>query len=107
MGEQGRNVNVLELASAVLLMIGGTLFFAGTIGLLRFPDVYSRLHALTKADNVWLGFVASGLALESVDIVVVLKLGIIWALVLVSSSISSQLVARMAWNAGVEPWRRP
>jgi multicomponent Na+:H+ antiporter subunit G len=100
-------VNVLDLASAVLLTIGGLFFFAGTIGLLRFPDVYSRLHALTKADNLGLGFVASGLALEVGDVAVALKLGIIWALVVVSSSISSQLVARMAWNAGVEPWRRP
>lgn len=98
---------MLEIASAVLLMIGGAFFFAGTIGLLRFPDVYSRLHALTKADNLGLGFVACGLALEAGDIAVILKLGITWALVVVSSSISSQLVARMAWNAGVEPWRRP
>jgi multicomponent Na+:H+ antiporter subunit G len=106
-GKEGRGVNVLDLASAVLLMIGGAFFFAGTVGLLRFPDVYSRLHALTKADNLGLGFVASGLALEVGDVAVALKLGIIWALVVASSSISSQLVARMAWNAGVEPWKKP
>jgi len=100
-------VTLLDLASTALLLIGGAFFFAGTIGLLRFPDVYSRLHALTKADNLGLGFVASGLALEAGDIAVVLKLGITWALVLVSSSISCQLVARMAWNAGAQPWRRP
>jgi multicomponent Na+:H+ antiporter subunit G len=100
-------VSVLEIASAALLLIGSAFFFAGTIGLLRFPDVYSRLHALTKADNLGLGFVASGLALEVGDIVVALKLGITWALVVVSSSISSQLVARLTWSAGVPPWRRP
>lgn len=99
-------MTVLEIASAALLMIGAAFFVTGTVGLLRFPDVYSRLHALTKADNLGLGFVACGLALEADDIAVVLKLGITWALVLVSSSISCQLVARMAWNAGVQPWTR-
>lgn len=97
----------LDIASAALLTLGAGFFFAGTVGLLRFPDVYSRLHALTKADNLGLGFVVSGLALDADDIAVALKLGITWALVLVSSSISSQLVARMAWSAGVQPWRRP
>ena len=41
-----------DYLSAVLLIAGGLFFLAGTLGLLRFPDIYSRLHALTKADNV-------------------------------------------------------
>ena len=44
-----------DLLSTVLLIAGGVFFLAGTLGLLRFPDVYTRLHALTKADNVGLG----------------------------------------------------
>ena len=36
-------------------------FFAGTVGLLRFPDSLSRLHALTKADNLGLGLIVLGL----------------------------------------------
>ena len=44
-----------------LLLIGGLLFFvAGSIGLLRFPDTVSRLHALTKADTLGLGLVIAG-----------------------------------------------
>lgn len=100
-------MSILDVFSTALLVTGAVFFAAGTSGLLRFPDVYTRLHALTKADNLGLGFVVCGLALEVDDITVVLKLGMGWALVLVSSSITSQLVARMAWNAGVKPWRRP
>jgi multicomponent Na+:H+ antiporter subunit G len=99
-------VTVLDITSAVLLTLGAVFFLAGTIGLLRFPDVYSRLHALAKADNLGLGFLAAGLALEARDLAVVLKLVMIWGLVLVSSSISCQLVARMAWEAGAKPWRQ-
>ena len=46
----------------VLAVSAGALFFlAGTVGLLRFPDSLSRLHALTKADNLGLGLVVLGL----------------------------------------------
>ena len=49
-----------------LLLIGGLLFFvAGSIGLLRFPDTVSRLHALTKADTLGLGLVIAGLSLRA------------------------------------------
>lgn len=99
-------MSAADLTSGALLVAGAFFFFAGTTGMLRFPDVYTRLHALTKADNLGLGFVAVGLAIESRDLAVALKLGITWALVLLSSSISCQLIAKTALLAGVRPWRR-
>lgn len=38
--------------ASALLILGVVFFLAGTLGLLRFPDVFTRLHSLTKADNV-------------------------------------------------------
>lgn len=99
-------MRIVDIASATLLIVGAFFSFAGTVGLLRFPDVYTRLHALTKADNLGLGFVVAGLALQAGELSVVLKLGIIWALVLFSSSISCQLIARAALLRGVRPWRK-
>jgi multicomponent Na+:H+ antiporter subunit G len=99
-------VTPIELVSSALLFAGAFFFFAGTLGLLRFPDVYTRLHALTKADNLGLGFVAAALALGAPTLSVAVKLGIIWALVLVSSSITCQLIARAALHFGVAPWRQ-
>lgn len=95
------------VASGALLIAGAVFFLSGTAGLLRFPDVYTRLHALTKADNLGLGFVVAGLAVQGQTLAAVLELGIIWALVLLSSSISSRLIARATWTAGARPWRRP
>lgn len=94
-----------DLASAALLLGGAFFFLAGTVGLLRFPDVYTRLHALTKADNVGLGFVVSGLAVQA-QLGTIAKLGIIWVLVLISSSLSAQLIAKHAFDGGLEPWSR-
>lgn len=94
-----------ELLSAALLTTGAFFFLAGTVGLLRFPDLFTRLHALTKADNLGLGFVVSGLVIESPRLATIAKLAIIWVLVLVSSSISAQLIAKGAMESGVRPWR--
>jgi multicomponent Na+:H+ antiporter subunit G len=100
-------VTLAELASGACLIAGAAFFLAGTVGLLRFPDVYTRLHALTKADNLGLGFVGVGLAIEAGTVPAALEIGIVWALVLVSSSAASRLLAREAFRAGAEPWRRP
>lgn len=97
----------LDVASGVLLAIGAWFFLAGTVGLLRFPDVYTRLHALTKADNLGLGFVALGLALHARTIAEALELGLVWLLVIVSSGITCQLVARAARRAGTPVETRP
>ena len=51
----------LDLFSLAAIGAGVFFFFAGTVGLLRFPDSLTRLHALTKADNLGLGLVVLGL----------------------------------------------
>lgn len=98
---------VLELASAVLLLIGSGFYLAGTLGLLRFPDVYTRLHALTKADNLGLGILVLGLALQADSLAAALKLLLIWPLTLAASATVGYLIARRAQALNVAPWRRP
>ena len=88
-------MSVAEAMALVLLAIGCAFFGAGTLGLLRFPDVFSRLHALTKADNLGLGLVALGL-LPWADGILALKIVCVWVLVQFSSSTVSQLIARLA-----------
>jgi len=79
----------------IVLFAAGTGFFAvGSIGLLRFPDLHSRLHALTKADNVGLGCIALGAAIETADWFAGLKIMLIWILVLLGASLVSFLMAR-------------
>jgi multicomponent Na+:H+ antiporter subunit G len=100
-------MSVLEWLSAASVLLGAFFFFAGTVGLLRFPDVYTRLHALTKADNVGLGLVAIGVLLRADGPGTVVKVLLIWALALLTAATVGQLVARAADRDGVRPWRRP
>jgi multicomponent Na+:H+ antiporter subunit G len=82
-----------------LLLLGAAFYLAGTVGLLRFPDVYSRLHALTKADNLGLLLVTLGLAVLAASLRTAVLLGSIWALGLLAATVSAYLIARHARHA--------
>jgi multicomponent Na+:H+ antiporter subunit G len=85
---------MINVISAILLVAGLFFFLVGSIGLLRLPDTYSRLHALTKADNLGLGLLAAGLALYQQELLFALKLMLIWMAVLAASSASAHLIAQ-------------
>lgn len=89
-------MSAAELVAATLLVLGCAFFFAGTVGLLRFPDTLSRLHALTKADNLGLMLVCAALAVLSGSLRATLLLAIVWVLALVASTVSAHLIARRA-----------
>jgi len=97
---------MIEWLSMALLVAGAFFFFAGTVGLLRFPDVYSRLHALAKADNLGLGCVVLGLALQAESLAAALKLLLIWPLVMAASAGIGFAIARRAHQLGIAPWRK-
>jgi multicomponent Na+:H+ antiporter subunit G len=97
----------IDLLSMVLILGGAAFFLAGTVGVLRFPDVFSRLHALTKGDNVGLGLTVLGLALRAESWPAVGKLLLIWVLVLLAGATASHLIARSTLRRGVKPWTAP
>ncbi len=91
---------IANLLTIVLILTGMVFFAAGTAGLLRFPDVYSRLHALTKADNVGLGLVVLGLMLQAGGPADVVKLLLVWVLVLGAGTTAAHMVAQRTWTHG-------
>lgn len=96
----------IEAVAVPLLVVGALFFLAGTLGLLRFPDAYTRLHAVTKADNLGLGLVVVGLVILCPSWQQALKLVAVWLLVLTASSTASHLIARSALRGGLQPWSR-
>ena len=87
---------LLDLFSIAAIVGGGFFFLAGSVGLLRFPDAYTRLHALTKADNLGLALIVIGLLPQVDGVLAGLKLVVVWLLVLLSGAAVSQLIARAA-----------
>lgn len=87
---------LLDGFSIAAIVAGAFFFLAGTVGLLRFPDAYTRLHALTKADNLGLALVVIGLLPQMDGLLAAAKLVLVWLLVLLASAVVSQLIARSA-----------
>lgn len=96
---------MIEILAALLVSAGLLFFIAGSIGLLRLPDLYSRLHALTKADNLGLGLLVLGLLLLASDPYTALKLLLVWLLVLTSSAASAYLIAQRTRRRERGEWK--
>ena len=94
---------LLDVATIVCVSTGALFFLAGTVGLIRFPDTLTRLHALTKADNLGLGLVVLGLLPQSESLRSGLKLICVWLLALLAGATVSQLIARAARREGSSP----
>jgi multicomponent Na+:H+ antiporter subunit G len=93
----------LDLWTVVAVVAGAFFFFAGTVGLLRFPDSLTRLHALSKADNLGLGLVVLGLLPLVGSVAAGIKLIGIWLLVLLSGATAGQWIARTLRQSGPGP----
>jgi multicomponent Na+:H+ antiporter subunit G len=83
---------VFDLFTVLVVGAGVFFFLAGTVALLRFPDSLSRLHALTKADNLGLGLVVLGLIPRAASPFAALKLVVLWGLVQLGSATVAQMI---------------
>lgn len=87
---------ILDVFTMITVAAGAFFFLAGVVGLLRFPDTLTRLHALTKADNIGLGLIVIGLLPQAGSIMTAFKLLLVWLLVLLASATVGQLIGRIA-----------
>ena len=97
---------MIKIISILFLLLGAVFFLAGTVGLLRLPDVYTRLHALTKADNIGVGFIVIALCLQADSWFVVAKLLLIWFLIFLAGAGVSHFIAKNAFYNGIDIWKR-
>ncbi len=95
----------VDWLSSALIAAGLFFFATGTIGLLRLPDPLSRLHALTKADNLGLLLVSLGLLVRNPDPFLALKLALLWLLVLAGGATGAHLIAKRAMRGDGEDAR--
>jgi multicomponent Na+:H+ antiporter subunit G len=93
----------LDLASWVALVLGGFLVITGGIGVLRFPDMYTRLHAASVTETGGAGLVLFGLMLQAGFTVVTVKLVLILWFMLFTGPVSTHALAKAALHGKLEP----
>ncbi|SHK22825.1 multisubunit sodium/proton antiporter, MrpG subunit [Desulfatibacillum alkenivorans DSM 16219] len=95
----------------VLLTLGGLVFFAGaTMGILRFPDFYTRLHAAGKLDTLGALLTMAGLAVYNLDpfsmatLLTSLKIGLAVGFIFIASPTATHAIVDAGVRAGLRPW---
>lgn len=90
--------DVISLLSGVLLALGSFLIFTGALGVLRFPDLFSRMHAAGITETLATSLLLAGLMLLAGWSIVLLKLLLILIFVLFTSPAASHALAKAAWR---------
>jgi multicomponent Na+:H+ antiporter subunit G len=95
--------SLLDILSWVLLLGGGFLGISGAIGLFRFPDFYTRLHAASVTDTLCAGLIIAGLLLQATSAMMVFKLLLILFILTYTSPTGAHALAKAAMHGGLKP----
>ena len=93
----------MSYVAAVLLLLGSLLSAVAALGILRFPDVYTRLHAASKAGPLGAGLILLGVAFASGDWAVAVRCVLGFLFLILTSPVSAHLLARAALRSGTAP----
>ena len=94
---------VREIVAGLFVLTGVFFFIVSTIGLLRFPDIYTRLHATAKGDTLGIGLCLVGSMIYLGFSITSLKVLVIILFVWITNPSAAHLIAKSAYKAGVAP----
>ncbi|MEC7386274.1 MAG: monovalent cation/H(+) antiporter subunit G [Gemmatimonadota bacterium] len=98
---------ILEVLSWISILGGLFFMIVGTIGVVRMPDVYTRLHAAGMTDTMGAGLLLLGMCFQAGLTLVLVRLVLIYAFLLFTSPISTHALASAALSGGLEPYTAP
>ena len=99
-------MSILHILSVILLFGGLFFFFTATVGLLRFPDFYTRLHATGKGDTLAVFLSLIGLALYEGFSLVSLKIIFIAVFMFIAQPTATHAISRAGMKSGLKPWTK-
>lgn len=99
-------INLTNVITILFLLVGAFFMLAGTIGFVRFPDFYSRMHATGKCDTLGEGLMLVGLIVYGGTTFVSVKILFLILFILLANPTSTHAIAKAAYDVGLEPWRK-
>jgi multicomponent Na+:H+ antiporter subunit G len=94
---------VAAVAGSVIVLVGTLFMIIGALGVVRMPDVLTRLHAASVSDTFGVGLILVGLILVGGLSLVSIKLAFLLAFLFLTGPVATHAVARAALDAGVKP----
>jgi multicomponent Na+:H+ antiporter subunit G len=93
-----------EIVTALLWIVGSAFAFLAALGVVRMPDVFTRMQASTKASTLGLGCLLVGSALQLADLASIIRLVSIGAFIFLTTPVSAHVIARASYRANVSLW---
>ena len=94
---------ILEIISWFFLITGSFFCLTGAVGLLRFPDFFSRIHATSLTDTLGAGLILTGMMIQAGWGIVLFKLLMILLFSLLAGTTASHAIAKAALKSGLKP----
>lgn len=95
---------MISWLAGVLLLLGALFMLIGAIGIFRFPDFYTRMHAATKATSLGMGLMLAGVAAHFAGWVVLVKAFLVMLFIFLTTPVAAHAISRAAHRQGVEKW---
>ncbi len=99
-------MEIRVIITGILLGIGGGLIIIGSIGVVRFPDFYTRIHPAGKTDTIGQAFLLTGLMVYEGISFVSVKLLIIIVFIFIANPTATHFIAQAAFSSGLKPWKK-
>ena len=93
-----------DVVTGILWIVGSSFAFLAALGVLRMPDVFTRMQASTKASTLGLGCLLIGAVLQFADLASIIRVVSIAAFTLLTTPVSAHLIARAAYRADIPLW---
>ena len=96
---------MIDWVSGGLFIVGATLALLAGVGVLRMPDVFTRMQASTKASTLGLGCLLAGVALRNPELAFVVRAARIAAFMVLTTAVAAHVIARAAARSGAPIWK--
>lgn len=100
------DIDFRAIIAGLFLAVGCFLFIVASVGVLRFPDFYTRMHAAGKVDTLGQFLILAGLVIYSGFSLVSIKLVMIMGLIFIINPTASHFLAKAAYVKGLRPWEQ-
>ena len=94
-----------DVVTALLWLVGSAFALLAAVGVVRMPDVFTRMQASTKASTLGLACLLAGTAIQMGDFGSFIRVASIGAFVLLTTPVSGHVIARASYFAGVQLWK--
>lgn len=94
-----------DLTNSFFLICGGSFIFIAALGVLRMPDVYTRIHSSTKAGTLGVGFILLSVAMHFSTVGIVTRCIAAIFFIIITAPVSAQLIGMAAYKSGLFLWK--